>query len=173
MGLAYYIEPEKAGGEEDDSKRVRREEGLFERAYDPLLDSESETIIIYSFFRGDDHLTPMENFELSFVINSWDILVDAVAYLIDALARERFAASKKELDALLSDEKLENVPFLILGNKIDLGYAASEEELLHYLSLTNFIIGKGKVNLDVADNRPMEAFMCSIARNRGYADGFK
>ncbi|KAE8723213.1 GTP-binding protein SAR1B [Hibiscus syriacus] len=45
--------------------------------------------------------------------------VDAVAYLVDAYDKERFVESKKELDAHLSDESLANVPFLILGNKID------------------------------------------------------
>ena len=55
--------------------------------------------------------------------------VDAVVYLVDAYDKERFAESKKELDALLSDDSLANVPFLILGNKIDIPYAASEEEL--------------------------------------------
>ncbi|KAJ8573927.1 hypothetical protein K7X08_010438 [Anisodus acutangulus] len=55
--------------------------------------------------------------------------VDAVVYLVDAYDRERFPESKKELDGLLSDESLANVPFLILGNKIDIPYAASELSL--------------------------------------------
>ena len=58
------------------------------------------------------------------------IQVDAVVYLVDAYDKERFAESKKELDALLSDESLASVPFLVLGNKIDIPYAASEEELV-------------------------------------------
>ncbi|CAM8928493.1 unnamed protein product [Rhodiola kirilowii] len=73
--------------------------------------------------------------------------VDAVVYLVDAYDKERFAESKKELDALLSDESLATVPFLILGNKIDIPYAASEDELRYHLGLTNFTTGKGKVNL--------------------------
>jgi GTP-binding protein SAR1 len=40
--------------------------------------------------------------------------VDAVVYLVDAYDKERFAESKKELDALLSDDSLGTVPFLIL-----------------------------------------------------------
>ncbi|BBH06494.1 secretion-associated RAS super family 2 [Prunus dulcis] len=99
--------------------------------------------------------------------------VDAVVYLVDAYDKERFAESKKELDALLSDEGLANVPFLILGNKIDIPYAASEEELRFHLGLNNFTTGKGKVNLTDSNVRPLEVFMCSIVRKMGYGDGFK
>ncbi|KAL9265966.1 GTP-binding protein SAR1A-like protein [Drosera capensis] len=99
--------------------------------------------------------------------------VDAVVYLVDAYDKERFAESKKELDALLSDEALANVPFLILGNKIDIPYAASEDELRYALGLTSFTTGKGKVNLADSNVRPLEVFMCSIVRKMGYGDGFK
>ena len=99
--------------------------------------------------------------------------VDAVVYLVDAYDKERFAESKKELDALLSDEALANVPFLVLGNKIDIPYAASEDELRYHLGLTNFTTGKGTVNLADTNVRPLEVFMCSIVRKMGYGDGFK
>ncbi|RRT74454.1 hypothetical protein B296_00014139 [Ensete ventricosum] len=99
--------------------------------------------------------------------------VDVVVYLVDAYDNERFAESKKELDALLSDDALANVPFLILGNKIDIPYAASEEELRYHLGLNNFTTGKGKVNLNESNVRPLEVFMCSIVRKMGYGDGFK
>lgn len=78
-------------------------------------------------------------------------------FIVDATDRERFPEAKRELDvcfnvitgrsifytshnyflpqALLTSEELANVPFLILGNKIDLGRAASEEELRYQLGL--------------------------------------
>ncbi|RVW49999.1 GTP-binding protein SAR1A [Vitis vinifera] len=90
--------------------------------------------------------------------------VDEVVYLVDAYDKERFSKSKKELDALLSDETLANVPFFVLGNKIDILYAASEDELYYHLGLTNFTTGKGKVNLANSNVRPLEVFMCSIVR---------
>nr|GEU89547.1 GTP-binding protein SAR1A [Tanacetum cinerariifolium] len=99
--------------------------------------------------------------------------VDAVVYLVDAYDKERFAESKKELDALLSDESLATVPFLILGNKIDIPYAASEDELRYYMGLEGLTSGKGKVNLENSGVRPLEVFMCSIVRKMGYGDGFK
>ncbi len=55
--------------------------------------------------------------------------VDAIVYLVDSADPDRFPESKRELDALLSDDSLAQVPVLVLGNKIDLMSAVSEEHL--------------------------------------------
>lgn len=74
--------------------------------------------------------------------------------------------------ALLSEEELANVPFLVLGNKIDLGTAPSEEDLRYQLGLYE-TYGK-ETKVDKASNiRPIELYMCSVVRKMGYGDGFK
>jgi len=55
--------------------------------------------------------------------------VDGVVFIVDALDRNRFPEAKKELDYLLTCDQLQNVPFLVLGNKIDARNAASEDDL--------------------------------------------
>lgn len=99
--------------------------------------------------------------------------VDGVVYLVDAYDKARFEESRRELNALLTDEALNKVPILVLGNKIDMAYAASEDELRYHLGLTNFTTGKGTVNLSNSQVRPLELFMCSIAHKMGYGDGFR
>lgn len=99
--------------------------------------------------------------------------VDGVVYLVDAIDRGRFPEAKKELDSLLTSEELQDVPFLVLGNKIDMPTAASEEELKYALGLMD-TYGKDKgPDPSAGGVRPIELYMCSVIRRMGYSDGFK
>ncbi|KAL7541248.1 hypothetical protein ACHAWF_006891 [Thalassiosira exigua] len=97
--------------------------------------------------------------------------VDCVVYLVDAVDRSRFPEAKYELDKLLSSDELSGIPFLVLGNKIDLAEAVSEEELKYELGLRETYgkeIGQRRDDLCV-----VELFMCSVVRRMGYKDGFQ
>ncbi|XP_030758891.1 GTP-binding protein SAR1b isoform X1 [Sitophilus oryzae] len=99
--------------------------------------------------------------------------VDAIVFLVDASDRMRFDESRQELISLLTDESLANCPVLILGNKIDLPVAASEDELRNVFALFGQTTGKGKVPRSDLPGRPLELFMCSILQRQGYGEGFR
>eukprot|EP00005_Dracoamoeba_jomungandri_P013864 CAMPEP_0174268790 /NCGR_PEP_ID=MMETSP0439-20130205/38705_1 /TAXON_ID=0 /ORGANISM="Stereomyxa ramosa, Strain Chinc5" /LENGTH=188 /DNA_ID=CAMNT_0015357181 /DNA_START=44 /DNA_END=607 /DNA_ORIENTATION=- len=96
---------------------------------------------------------------------------DVVVFVVDATDVERFPEARAELYKLLQTDYLQHVPFLILGNKIDLPTAVGEPDLRQALGL-HFTTGKAKVSL--SDNvRPIEVFMCSFVKSCGYAEGFR
>jgi len=99
--------------------------------------------------------------------------VDAIVFLIDCVDKARFVESKTELDSLLTDEQLANCPVLILGNKIDIAGAASEDELRSAFGLYGQTTGKGKVPRSELHGRPLEVFMCSVLKRQGYGEGFR
>lgn len=103
---------------------------------------------------------------------SYFLSVEGVVFLIDASDSKRFDESKKELDQLLECEDLAQVPFLILGNKIDLEGAISETELKKTFELTDRVTGKTP-SREKTTQRPLEVFNCSIVKRVGYIEGFQ
>ncbi|XP_063912717.1 GTP-binding protein SAR1b-like isoform X1 [Zophobas morio] len=99
--------------------------------------------------------------------------VDAIVFLIDANDHDRLEESRTELVSLLTDETLSTCPVLILGNKIDLPEAASEDQLRMFYDLYGKTTGKGKVPRSELPARPLELFMCSILKRQGYGEGFR
>ncbi|KAL6475490.1 hypothetical protein MHYP_G00165300 [Metynnis hypsauchen] len=99
--------------------------------------------------------------------------VNGVVFLVDCADHERLAESKVELDALLSDETISNVPILVLGNKIDRPEAVSEGRLREVFALDGQTTGKGNMSLKELNVRPLEVFMCSVLKKQGYGEGFR
>lgn len=95
--------------------------------------------------------------------------VDAIVFLVDANDRTRMAEARRELNAILTNEALKNVPIAVLGNKIDLSHALSEHELRQELNLGQT---SGKNGLTTIGMRPIEVFMISVIQRQGYADAF-
>jgi GTP-binding protein SAR1 len=100
--------------------------------------------------------------------------VDAVVFVVDTTDRQRFPEAKRELDSLLSIDELRGIPFLVLGNKIDMPTASSEEELKFALGLMD-TYGKDvkEPYNDCQVGCPIEVFMCSVVRRMGYKDAFQ
>ena len=81
----------------------------------------------------------------SFKLNVWDIggqkdirqywqmyfdNCDGLIFVIDSMDDIRVNESNEELQALLSEDKLNNVPFLIFANKQDLDMALPVDEVI-------------------------------------------
>ncbi|KAL1765339.1 GTP-binding protein SAR1b, partial [Sigmodon hispidus] len=77
---------------------------------------------------------------------------------------ERLLESKEELDSLMTDEIIANVPILILGNKIYRLEAIIEERLGEMFGLYGQTTGKSSVSLKELNARPLEVFMCSALK---------
>ena len=99
--------------------------------------------------------------------------VDGIIFLVDAADRSRFPEAKEELSNLLQEPGLANVPFVVLGNKIDIPTAASEDELRHNLGLYSHMTYGRETKPNVSNVRPVELFMVSIVKRMGYAEGFQ
>ncbi|TMS21915.1 GTP-binding protein SAR1b [Larimichthys crocea] len=99
--------------------------------------------------------------------------VNGVVFLVDCADHDRLTESKTELDALLGDETIVNVPVLVLGNKIDRPEAISEGGLRGAFALDGQVTGKGNVSLKELNVRPLEIFMCSVLKKQGYGEGFR
>ena len=97
--------------------------------------------------------------------------VDAIVFMVDAADKERFGLARHELSELMQSEELQNTPFVIFGNKIDIPDAASEADLRAALGLEAYDMYPQGKNTDGV--RPVGVFMCTVAKRSGYADGFK
>lgn len=86
---------------------------------------------------------------------------DALVYVIDSTDQKRMEETGIELDQLVSEEKLENVPILIYANKQDLMNAHDAEEISEGLNLVSIT------------DRPWHIQACSAKTGEGLKDGME
>jgi GTP-binding protein SAR1 len=94
---------------------------------------------------------------------------NGVVYVVDATKPERLAECKAELDGLLGCQELKLIPFLVMGDGTP--QALGEIDLRTRLGLLSGTTGKAAPQLP-ADVRPIELYMCSIARSQGLVEAF-
>lgn len=93
----------------------------------------------------------------------WDRYFDdvgAVVYVIDSTDESRIEETRVELAQMMKEQKLQNVPLLILANKQDLVTALSADEIGETLHLSN------------ASGRPWHIKACSAKTGEGVEEGF-
>nr|XP_023893764.1 GTP-binding protein SAR2-like [Quercus suber]POE59466.1 gtp-binding protein sar2 [Quercus suber] len=95
---------------------------------------------------------------------------DAIVYVVNACA-EQFSEARREINYLLSDKDLENVPFLIFCETPEPSYP-SERELCILLGLTGRTTGQGRVQL-AGNARPLEVFVAEASNRRQHQDAIK
>ena len=98
------------------------------------------------------------------------VQADAVVFLVDAADRARLAEARVELNKLLVSPALATLPIVVLGNKVDLVTAVSEQQLRIELGLLA-TTGKAIKATDVpVGERVIEVFMCSVVKRAGLDD---
>ncbi|KAL4493408.1 hypothetical protein ABPG72_007416 [Tetrahymena utriculariae] len=138
--------------------------------HDPTLGSHTEELVLgnvrFKAFDLGGHEAVRKTWKNYFAS------IDGIVYLVDSSDRTRFEESRIEFNKIIQTKELEKVPIVILGNKIDIQGAASEDELRINFGLANTSqIGIEKIN--EIEGRPIELFMCSVSKKIGYADGFQ
>ncbi len=147
------------------------------------LDNSGKTTILKRLCDEEvSHVMPTQGFNVKSLVqndltlNVWDIggqksirpywrnyfdHTDALIYVIDSADHKRMEETGVELDQLLDEEKLENVPVLILANKQDLISAHSPEEVSDGLNLSSI------------SDRPWNIQPCSAKSGEGLKEGME
>lgn len=84
-------------------------------------------------------------------------IAGAILFLVDAADPSRFPEGAEELQMLLAEPALKEVPIAVLGTKIDLNGAASEDEFRRALGVLP----------EAVAGRAVQVYMCSVIERDG------
>ncbi|XP_067007808.1 ADP-ribosylation factor-like protein 3 isoform X2 [Anabrus simplex] len=147
------------------------------------LDNAGKTTLLKKLASEDiTHITPTQGFNIKsvqsdgFKLNVWDIggqrkirpywrnyfeNTDVLIYVIDSADRKRLEETGHELEELLTEDKLTNVPLLVYANK---------QDLLHAMPASDIAEGLG---LHTIKDRPWQIQACSATSGEGVKDGME
>lgn len=89
----------------------------------------------------------------------------AVLFLVDASDSERLEEVGYELDALIAEKVVQDLPIALLFNKCDLPEAMSSEEMCQRIQYSDLVKMQGEEN--------MASFRISVLRGEGYQEAFR
>jgi GTP-binding protein SAR1 len=108
-------------------------------------------------------------------VHHYFALAQGIVFMVDAADSSRLAEAKDELDRVLTDEMVRDVPVAVLSNKIDSKHAVSVQTVTDALRIGD-LIGKpqadGQPPARVAGVRPIRVFACSAVRRFGMREPF-
>lgn len=85
----------------------------------------------------------------------------ALIYVVDSADEDRLLEAGNELEVLMKDSDLAQVPLLVFANKQDLMHALDPSEIQEQLKLDNI------------NDRKWGIFACSALKNEGLKEGFE
>jgi GTP-binding protein SAR1 len=98
------------------------------------------------------------------------LTVNGIVFVLDAAHDGKFQIASKELNRLLTDDDLKNVPIVIMANKVDKECKYSEEMIKTFFNLHPLLTGKHNKR---GTRRPVELFMCSIKNEFNVAESLE
>ncbi|KAF6209134.1 hypothetical protein GE061_014878 [Apolygus lucorum] len=147
------------------------------------LDNAGKTTLLKKLASEDiNHVTPTQGFNIKtvqsegFKLNVWDIggqkkirpywknyfeNTDVLIYVVDSADRKRLEETSFELTELLMEDKLRDVPLLVLANKQDLLHSAPASEIAQ------------SMGLHLIKDRPWQIQPCSAAAGQGVKEGME
>lgn len=95
--------------------------------------------------------------------DSDDTMISAICFVVDAADSERLEEAAYELDALVHEKSLKNVPIAILLNKTDLPEAISNQDIVKRMELDTFF----------QEHERMQYFRISVLEQTGFQPAFR
>ncbi|VDH92402.1 GTP-binding protein SAR1 [Mytilus galloprovincialis] len=98
--------------------------------------------------------------------------VEGIVFVVDASNSHSLPEARLELNSLLTDEDVYDVPVLVLGNKVDKTGCYGKEQLIKELGIDQ----RQSITVNTEDKsskRPCTLIMSSVVQQIGYGDGLK